>query len=126
MPAARDDGGFRILLTNDDGIGAPGLAACAEALCAAGCYDVRVTAPESERSGSGHPITLGHSLEARYDSAMLRLSSGRVVAAAAVRGSPAVWRIGATYTGVALRGGRVRRAWLLWHCATSRRRMYHL
>ena len=81
-------GGFRILLTNDDGISAPGLAACAEALCAAGCYDVRVAAPESERSGSGHAITLGHDLEAMFDPSMLRLESGHVVAAASVRSPP--------------------------------------
>ena len=86
MPAA---GGFRILLTNDDGISAPGLAACAKALCAAGCYDVRVAAPESECSGSGHAITLGHDLEAMFDPSLLRLGSGHVVAAASVRSPPA-------------------------------------
>jgi 5'-nucleotidase len=43
---------MRILVTNDDGIGAPGLAALVGRLVAAG-PDVGVAAPSSERSGSG-------------------------------------------------------------------------
>jgi 5'-nucleotidase len=45
-----------ILVTNDDGILHPGIAALAEA--AADIGDVIVCAPETERSGSGHAITL--------------------------------------------------------------------
>lgn len=45
-----------ILVTNDDGILAPGLAALAEAVGELG--DVLVCAPETERSGSSHAITL--------------------------------------------------------------------
>ena len=45
-----------ILVTNDDGILAPGLAALAEAVGDLG--DVLVCAPETERSGSSHAITL--------------------------------------------------------------------
>ena len=43
---------MRILVTNDDGIDAPGLAALVGKLVAAG-HDVAVAAPSSERSGSG-------------------------------------------------------------------------
>ncbi len=46
----------RILLTNDDGVNAPGLHAVAKELAA--LYDVLVVAPEDDRSGSGTGI--GH------------------------------------------------------------------
>jgi len=45
----------RILLTNDDGIYAPGLAALERALAKLG--DVTVVAPATEQSGVGHSIT---------------------------------------------------------------------
>jgi 5'-nucleotidase len=45
----------QILLTNDDGIYAPGLAALERELCALG--DVCVVAPAVEQSGVGHSIT---------------------------------------------------------------------
>src|SRR5262245_4015980 len=45
-----------LLLTNDDGIHAPGLAALAGAL--AGLGDVSVIAPEREQSACGHALTL--------------------------------------------------------------------
>ena len=44
-----------ILLTNDDGIFAPGLAAMSRALAELG--EVRVVAPSTEQSGVGHAIT---------------------------------------------------------------------
>ncbi len=44
-----------ILLTNDDGIYAPGLAALEKALCRLG--EVYVVAPATEQSGVGHSIT---------------------------------------------------------------------
>jgi 5'-nucleotidase len=44
-----------ILLTNDDGIYAPGLAALERELCRLG--EVRVVAPAKEQSGVGHSIT---------------------------------------------------------------------
>jgi 5'-nucleotidase len=47
---------LKILLTNDDGIHAPGLAALYRAL--RGCHDVYVVAPETEMSAVGHAITL--------------------------------------------------------------------
>ncbi|MDX2177583.1 MAG: 5'/3'-nucleotidase SurE [Candidatus Sumerlaeia bacterium] len=43
----------RILLTNDDGIDAPGLLAIRDTLNATGLYEVLVCAPLRERSGSG-------------------------------------------------------------------------
>lgn len=45
----------RILVTNDDGVDAPGIAALARALDRAG-YDVLVAAPLDDRSGSGAAI----------------------------------------------------------------------
>ena len=56
---------MRILVTNDDGLHAPGLRALAEALDAAG-HEIIAIAPEGDRSGSGAAIgNLG-------DGAMLR------------------------------------------------------
>ncbi len=48
---------MRILLTNDDGFGAAGLEAMAGALSDA--HDLRVVAPDRERSGVSHALTLG-------------------------------------------------------------------
>ena len=45
-----------ILVTNDDGVHAPGLAALAEALDDLG--EVWVVAPEREQSACGHALTL--------------------------------------------------------------------
>src|SRR5216117_3487536 len=45
-----------LLVTNDDGVHAPGLAALAEALAELG--DVYVVAPEREQSACGHALTL--------------------------------------------------------------------
>lgn len=53
----------RILVTNDDGIDAPGLAALAEAASFLG--RVIVVAPDRERSGAGHALTLGRPLRVR-------------------------------------------------------------
>lgn len=47
---------MEILVTNDDGIGAPGIKALAEAL--AGLGRVTVVAPDRERSATGHSLTL--------------------------------------------------------------------
>lgn len=52
----------KILLSNDDGIGAPGLKALAEALADVG--DVIVVAPDRERSAAGHSLTLNRPLRA--------------------------------------------------------------
>ncbi len=50
----------RILLTNDDGYAAAGIAALYEALCP--CYDVTVIAPELEQSGVGHAFSYNNPL----------------------------------------------------------------
>ncbi len=51
---------MKILLTNDDGIFAPGLAAIYRQLVKLG--DVTVAAPDTSRSGAGHSITYRHPL----------------------------------------------------------------
>ena len=52
-PAA--SGTYRILLTNDDGVRAPGLIALARALRSIG--DITIAAPAENQSGKGHSIT---------------------------------------------------------------------
>jgi len=53
---------MKILVTNDDGIHAPGIKALADALAKVG--DVAVVAPDRERSAVGHALTLHHPLRA--------------------------------------------------------------
>ncbi|HNT28471.1 MAG TPA: 5'/3'-nucleotidase SurE [bacterium] len=67
-----------ILLTNDDGIGAPGIATLENRLAAASLSHA-VSAPLHERSGCGHSITLHDPLRVRM------LGEGRF----AVNGTPA-------------------------------------
>lgn len=55
---------MRILLTNDDGIHAPGLEVL-EHIAGALSDDVWVIAPESEQSGAGHSLTLNQPLRYR-------------------------------------------------------------
>jgi 5'-nucleotidase len=52
-----------VLLTNDDGIGSPGLHALARAFAPE--HETVVVAPEQERSATGHAITLHKPLRAR-------------------------------------------------------------
>ena len=47
---------MKLLITNDDGVYAPGIRALAKAFCEE--HDVVVVAPDSERSGAAHSITL--------------------------------------------------------------------
>jgi 5'-nucleotidase len=54
----------RVLLTNDDGVQAPGIAALCRALEARAGMEVAVSAPERERSAVGHAITLHKPLHA--------------------------------------------------------------
>jgi len=49
-----------ILVTNDDGIAAPGIKALVEAVKHLG--KVVVVAPDKPQSGMGHAITIGHPL----------------------------------------------------------------
>lgn len=50
-----------ILVTNDDGITAPGIRALIEVMNGIG--DVVVVAPDSPQSGMGHAITINSTLE---------------------------------------------------------------
>lgn len=59
-PAEHPDRPIRILLTNDDGIAAPGLSALYREMKALG--EITVVAPDSERSAVGHAITLSDPL----------------------------------------------------------------
>lgn len=52
-----------ILVSNDDGVEAPGIAALAEAMARIG--EVFVCAPSSEQSAKGHSISVDHDLETR-------------------------------------------------------------
>lgn len=55
---------MRILVTNDDGIHAPGLAVLEE-IAAQFSDDVWVVAPSEEQSGAGHSLTLTHPVRLR-------------------------------------------------------------
>ncbi|MFO8058730.1 MAG: 5'/3'-nucleotidase SurE [bacterium] len=52
---------LRVLLTNDDGIDAPGLLELERAFSGAG-FEVLVVAPDEERSGASHSLSLRHML----------------------------------------------------------------
>ena len=54
----------RILITNDDGIHAPGIAVL-EDLAREFCDDVWVVAPDQEQSGAGHSVSLTHPIRMR-------------------------------------------------------------
>ena len=70
-----------ILITNDDGIAAPGLAVLAEELSRLG--EVRIVAPDRDRSGTGHAITVREPVE------VFSARVGELWPAYAVRGTPA-------------------------------------
>jgi 5'-nucleotidase len=72
---------MRILLTNDDGIYAPGIAALRSSV--AGLGDVTVCAPDAERSAVGHSITLDRPLRVR------EIYVGNVFLGYGIDGSPA-------------------------------------
>ena len=55
---------MRILLTNDDGINAPGLAVL-EKIAAALSDDIWIVAPADEQSGAGHSLSLSHPIRLR-------------------------------------------------------------
>src|SRR6266849_9963048 len=75
-PAARTTAMSVVVLTNDDGVHAPGLAALEKALAELG--EVYVIAPEREQSACGHALTLHRPLRP------LRLSEHRF----SVNGTP--------------------------------------
>lgn len=80
---------MRILISNDDGITAPGIRALAHALADAG-HRVWVVAPDRERSAHGHALTLGRPLSANAV-ALLPPDEGQL--AAEVAGA---WAVGGT------------------------------
>lgn len=55
---------MRILLTNDDGVNAPGLKVL-EAIARAFSHDIWVVAPTEEQSGAGHSLTLTQPVRVR-------------------------------------------------------------
>jgi 5'-nucleotidase len=71
---------MRILVSNDDGIYSPGIAVLAEVATEFG--DVRVVAPDVERSSTGHAITAAYPLSYRQ-------TSVRNLSAYRVNGTPA-------------------------------------
>ncbi|EFJ52360.1 hypothetical protein VOLCADRAFT_86716 [Volvox carteri f. nagariensis] len=74
----------RILVSNDDGINAPGIKALIAEIVKADFADVYVCAPSGERSAQSHAITLG-----RYMSCVRAEPSPGIVEAYAVDGTPA-------------------------------------
>ncbi|KAI4317821.1 hypothetical protein L6164_025658 [Bauhinia variegata] len=54
-----------IMITNDDGIDAPGLRALVQVLVSTNRYNVQVCAPDSEKSGFSHSITWLHPISAK-------------------------------------------------------------
>lgn len=74
---------MRVLVTNDDGIGSPGLHVLASALCAE--FDVTVAAPAVDMSGSGTGIGR---FKPDKDVEMTPVAMGNVSAAYAISGPP--------------------------------------
>ncbi|XP_045787859.1 5'-nucleotidase SurE-like [Trifolium pratense] len=54
-----------IMITNDDGIDAPGLRALVNSLVATNLYNIQVCAPDSEKSAVSHSITWLHPIAAK-------------------------------------------------------------
>lgn len=75
---------FRVLVTNDDGVGAPGIDAVVEALRASSAVEVTVIAPATNQSGTGDNTTPGSST---FDVTATTTASG--YPALAVTGFPA-------------------------------------
>lgn len=72
---------YHVMLVNDDGVDAPGIAAMAEALAADASYRVTIVAPEEPQSGKGHALVIRGEIPVReYE---------------AIAGFPA-WSVGAT------------------------------
>lgn len=79
---------MRVLVTNDDGVGAPGIAALARAVMAAG-HDVVVAAPVDDRSGASAAIGGMHADES-IDVRPVELEGLDGVPVLAVAGPPAL------------------------------------
>jgi 5'-nucleotidase len=81
---------YRILVTNDDGIEAPGIAALAEAMKPFG--DVVVVAPKTDQSGKSHSVTILGSLPKPVP-----VAHGGVPFGTAIDGTPADCVLAAIY-----------------------------
>jgi 5'-nucleotidase len=79
---------LRILVTNDDGVGAPGIHALAAAVAGAG-YEVLVAAPRADMSGSGAAIGRLH-IDEHIDVEAVDLAGLPGVPAYGVEGPPAL------------------------------------
>lgn len=55
-----------VLVTNSDGIDSPGLTYLVQALITQGLYNVHVCAPQSDKSGSGHSLSLHETVSVCY------------------------------------------------------------
>ena len=79
---------MRILITNDDGIHAPGLIA-AEKIARALTDDVWIVAPETEQSGASHSLTLALPLRLReIDARRFAVTAARRTTTPALRSRP--------------------------------------
>ena len=73
---------MKILISNDDGVFAPGIAALVKAFAGAG-YEVFVCAPDSQRSAASHSLTIGRRIPVK------EISFEGAVRAYAIGGTPA-------------------------------------
>ncbi|MBP3655694.1 MAG: 5'/3'-nucleotidase SurE [Clostridia bacterium] len=73
---------MKVLISNDDGVFAPGIAALAEAFAEAG-HEVVVAAPDSQRSAASHSLSLGKPLRVK------EVTLGGASRAYAIGGTPA-------------------------------------
>ena len=64
---------YNILVTNDDGIAAPGIKALTEVMQEIG--NITIVAPDSPQSGMGHAITINNTLELRHHPDFLHTDS---------------------------------------------------
>ncbi|MCH88246.1 5'-nucleotidase surE [Trifolium medium] len=71
-----------ILLTNSDGVESPGLTHLVEALVLQGLYNVHVCVPQSDKSVSGHSVTIRETVEA------ISTKLNGVIAAFEISGTP--------------------------------------
>ena len=79
---------MRILISNDDGIDAPGIAALAAAVADFG--DIIVAAPDSVQSGAGHGITVHHPLTVQPQEFSIDVDGGKtIVPGFSIDGRPA-------------------------------------
>ncbi|XP_047317163.1 5'-nucleotidase SurE [Impatiens glandulifera] len=85
MENEADGGGNRptIMVTNDDGIDAPGLQALVRALVSTNRFQLLVCAPDSEKSAVSHSITWRHALSVK------RMDIDGTLASYGVSGTPA-------------------------------------